>query len=120
MNNRPHAAELLNTARETLKSLVNDLPREKQYEALMVLNAMAIAAREMKNADEANLELESLRELYEIDEHDESSLVKLNRRFVIDIREHNFDDDSDVYNFLVEIVNRKLQVSNPKYLKGQK
>ncbi|MDH3695113.1 MAG: DUF6285 domain-containing protein [Gammaproteobacteria bacterium] len=118
MNNRPLGAELLNTARETLKGLVNDLPREKQYEALMVLNAMAIAAREMTNADEANLQLEGLKKLYETDEHDESSLLELSRRLARDIRQQKFDNDSEAYTFLIETATRKLRVSNPKYLKG--
>jgi hypothetical protein len=49
MNYTPDTADLLATARDTLKSSVlPHLPRGALYPALMVLNAMAIAARQAK------------------------------------------------------------------------
>jgi hypothetical protein len=48
MNNRPYGSELLTVARRTLlRELLPLLPPEKAYEALMIANAMAIAAREL-------------------------------------------------------------------------
>lgn len=47
MHDRPDAADLLATARDTLKSaILPHLPRGARYPALMALNAMAIAARQ--------------------------------------------------------------------------
>jgi hypothetical protein len=47
MHDRPDAADLLATARETVKSaILPHLPRGARYPALMALNAMAIAARQ--------------------------------------------------------------------------
>ncbi len=120
MTHRPNAAELLNIARETLKTLVNDLPQNKRYDALMILNAMAIAAREVSGADDAGLVMENLKEFYEIDENDNVSLVDLDRRLAKDIRAGKFDSHSGIYDFLVKNVTRELQVSNPKYITGLK
>ena len=48
MQEKPDAADLLATAREALlTSLLPALPPERRYEARMVANAMAIAARSL-------------------------------------------------------------------------
>ncbi len=118
MNHRPHATKLLNTARNTVKNLIGELPNEKQYDALMILNAMAIASREMASSDQdAALELEGFNRFYQLKNLDEKTLLELNRRLAREIREQRFDNNSDVYDFLFNTVIRKLRVSNPKYLR---
>ena len=66
MNTGPDAAELLRVARKLLREdLMEAVPSERRYEALMVANAMAIAARESAAGDaDLRQELLMLTELY--------------------------------------------------------
>lgn len=50
MNNRPYGNELLHAARQALlDGLLPLLPADRTYDALMIANAMAIAARELES-----------------------------------------------------------------------
>jgi hypothetical protein len=52
MNDRPHAAELLNAAREAVTTeILPALPEALRYTGLMVVNAIAIAEREVAARD---------------------------------------------------------------------
>lgn len=117
MSSRPDAVELLDAARETLKALVSDLPSEKQYDALMILNAMAIAMREVTHAQtDSIVESRDFATIYPKQTHDGASVDDLARQLVVAIRTQQHDTDSVVYEVLCRSVERKLRVSNPKYL----
>jgi hypothetical protein len=128
MNDRPDAAELLAIARETLLGrLLTALPEESRYDALMIANAMAIAARELEAGDIAEQsELARLNALYAESSNDvsgnalHSTLVDYNRRLAADIRDGRFDDKLRValLDHLEKTAVDKLAVANPKALKS--
>ena len=122
LHNRPAADQLLHVARETLKSLLGELPASSHYQALMVLNAMATAAREMRNTKrDQDAELTDLERVYganaahaDIDQ----LLRRLNARLAADLRAGRCNplDDATVRHALWSQVRAKLAASNPKYL----
>ena len=126
MNTGPDAAELLRVARKLLREdLVDEVPAERRYEALMVANAMAIAAREAE-AGEADMreELRMLAELYgekivaESGSHSADKVAALNRRLAKDIRNGVLDGAcaQGVRALLRAQVIARLRISNPKHL----
>ena len=128
MNDRPDAAELLVIARETLLArLLPALPEESRYDALMIANAMAIAARELETGDVVEQsELARLNALYAESGNDvsgnalHSTLVDYNRRLAADIRSGRFDDKQRMalLDHLEKTAIDKLAVANPKALKS--
>jgi Domain of unknown function (DUF6285) len=128
MSERPTGAELLAAARSALlQELVTDLPEQRRYLALMIANAMAIAARELELGDEIDrAELTSLRRLYQDPEPDSSDEVSarleaLNRRLCSDIRQGRFRDSADearLRDHLRRSVEARVTLSNPKALKS--
>ncbi len=126
MRDRPSGAELLQIARETLlRELLPQLPEARRYTALMVANAIAIAAREAETRD-ADLQraLIQLAALYgepipaHAGEAAEAQLARLNARLAGDIRTGAFDDNPRIPALLLDEVCARLRVSNPKYLKA--
>lgn len=126
MNNEPDGAELLRVAQKVLRErLLPGIAKEQRYEALMVANAMAIAARELQ-AGESDLreELRMLTELYGdtvVSESGSSTKEKvsaLNKRLAKDIRSGVMDGAcaQGVRALLKAQVTARLRVSNPKYL----
>jgi hypothetical protein len=128
MNNCPDAAELLAIARETLLArLLPALPEASRYDALMIANAMAIAARELAAGDvAAQSELARLNALYAESGKDVSgntlhiALKDYNRRLTADIRGGRFDDRerTALLDHLEKTAVDKLAVANPKALKS--
>lgn len=126
MRNRPAGSELLQVARETLlKELLPHLPGEQNYPALMVANAMGIAARENEAGDtDLSQELAMFAQLYGDIEKEgaqiATQLASLNARLVHDIRAGRFDGKSGerLRALLLQHVCTRLRISNPKYLKG--
>ena len=145
MHNRPHGRALLSTARDTLKSLLGVLPDAQRYDALMVLNAMAISARETEAAarEDYIVELDMLRRLdssigdesercdatTDLDAADfdgtgfngasfNGELARRNRQLAQALRggQLNAIGDRAVRDLLWHQVVAKLRVSNPKYL----
>ncbi len=127
MNNSPDGAELLRVAQKVLREhLLPGIAKEQRYEALMVANAMAIAARELK-AGESDLreELRMLTELYgdttvrESGKSTKDKVASLNKRLARDIRSGVMDGAcaQGVRALLKAQVIARLRVSNPKYLK---
>ncbi len=127
MNNSPDGAELLRVAQKVLREhLLPGIAKEQRYEALMVANAMAIAARELK-AGESDLreELRMLTELYgdttvrESGNSTKDKVASLNKRLARDIRSGVMDGAcaQGVRALLKAQVIARLRVSNPKYLK---
>ena len=126
MPDQPTAVDLLRTARQTLlETLLPALPRERHYEARIIANAMAIAAREAEaGGDDLQAGLARVRELYDTDAQGipgsdpETTLVELNRRLARDLRAGHMDTDigSEVYALLLEQTRARLRISNPRHL----
>ncbi len=128
MNNAPDGAELLRVAQKILREqLMPGIAEDQRYQALMVANAMAIAARELK-AGESDLrdELRMLSELYgdtvvgEAGNSTKEKVARLNKRLAKDIRSGVMDGAcaQGVRALLKAQVTARLRVSNPKYLKA--
>lgn len=119
MNNRPYGNELLEVARRTLlDELLPLLPPEKTYEALMVANAMAIAARELApHADDveaARLEIQRFHidtgrdESTEASEHELAALIRK--------RAIHESDYLRLQQLLLTLTRAKVLLCNPKHL----
>lgn len=90
MRDRPTAPDLLTTAAQAFRdSLLPALPSGLKYQALMVLNAMDIAARQATAGDAPVIEArDRLRALYGGSSDDFDTLE---RRLAADIRAGRFD-----------------------------
>ena len=126
MTDRPNGAELLKIAREALtRELAAELPEGKRYLALMIANAMAIAARELELGDGADrAELTSLRMLFEEAGADTSEDVRdrleaWNRRLCAEIRAGKFSGAAEarLRDHLRRSAEARVAISNPKALK---
>lgn len=132
MPERPSGSELLEVARSVLRErLLPRLPADCRYEALMVLNAIGIAAREAE-ADTAPLhaELHRLADLYhepppQPEPVTRSALVdalaKADRRLARDIRAGAFADPCRAAALRAHLrltLDDQLAVSNPKALRS--
>ncbi len=128
MNDIPEAAELLAIARSTLlDKLLPRLPDELRYDALMIANAMVIAAREHAAGDKAaHAGLARLSAL--LAERNEplasaeliSARADLNRRLATAIRAGRFDDKdrAALLDHLAQTAADELAVSNPRALES--
>jgi Domain of unknown function (DUF6285) len=119
---RPSAAELLEAARAALlQELVGDLPERRRYLALMVANAIAIAARELEQGAEAvRADVASLADLYGEARGGPEELERLTRRLCADIRRGRFAGDGNeaaLRAHLRRSAARRTAISNPKALK---
>ena len=129
MTDRPSGAELLKAAREALtRDLVSELPEGKRYLALMIANAMAIAARELELGDGADrAELTSLRMLFEDRAPDTSEGVSArleawNRRLCAEIRAGKFSggaDEARLRDHLRRSAEARVAISNPKAMRDR-
>jgi hypothetical protein len=122
----PDAAALLATARETLvDDLLPRLPAEHRYAALMVANAMGIAAREFVHGPQARVrEIERLRPLAA--QHVPPSppqagdVHALRRAVAAAIRAGGFDDVAParaLHAALLAIAADRLAISDPRSLR---
>ena len=128
MSDRPNGAELLKIARDALtRELLAELPESRRYLALMIANAMAIAARELELGDGATrAELTSLRMLFEERGPDTAEdvadrLDALNRRLCAEIRDGRFSggaDEARLRDHLRRSAEARVAISNPKALKS--
>ena len=124
MNDRPDAAELLEIARRTLlDDMLPRLPDDLRYRALMIANAMAIAAREHAAGDAgASAELARLQEFYGEPQLPlaggvlRTELSGYNRRLAADIRAGRCDGWDGLREHLAQTIADKLAVANPKTL----
>jgi hypothetical protein len=128
MRDRPTPAELLAIARETVRaSLLDALPEDRRYQALMVANALAIAARQIDfGAAPEREELRSLARL--LDEDTEADTLEgaharlkiFYHRLAADIRKGAFDPGSPkarvAHDHLWRTTVQRLRESNPKAL----
>ena len=129
MRERPTGDELLETARAVLRDeLIPALPADKRHAALMIANALSIAARQARNGDgPEHRELADLERLLSepfCSKADDpasmrSALVTANRRLAQWIRSGRADAGplrEDVRAHLADVVGHKVAESNPKYL----
>ncbi|MCP5368616.1 MAG: hypothetical protein H6907_07665 [Hyphomicrobiales bacterium] len=125
MRDRPTGDELLDLARDILRGdLLAHVPADKKYQALMVANAMAIAARQMRAGDgPARDQLADLAALYgeAVPDGDPAAACRaLYARLSADIRAGRFDPGRPGHDAARALVRaqaaQKVRESNPKYL----
>jgi hypothetical protein len=126
VNDVADVAELLTIARDTMLSvLVPAIEGERRYIALMIANAMAIAARESARGEAAiKREVERLRgltaEVAPPDDADADDVGALRRGVSAAIRDGRFDDDAHAKPLLaalLDIAADHVAISNPKALR---
>lgn len=113
--------DLLRTTRETLMECVLPaLDQEGRYTLRMAINAIQITERSLGADESQQMLIADLRALYCGDDAASAeSPDALLRRFAADIRLGRFDSDQleqRVRRLLRDDVERRLQISNPKYL----
>ena len=128
MRERPTGEELLIIARKVLREdLMPLLPEERRYDALMVANAMAIAARQISFGDAPERrEWQDLADLLgeTVQENGATAmsdaLGDLYRRLGAKIRNGEFDPGTplhdSVHAFLLDVTVQKLRESAPRIL----
>jgi hypothetical protein len=123
MREPPTGEELLTVARKLLREeLLPLLPEERRYDALMVANAMAIAARQIAfgAAPDRREEQDLAHLLGETVAGDGEALGNLHRRLSAEIRRGAFDPGTPrhtaVHAFLLEVTVQKLRESAPNTL----
>lgn len=133
MRDRPDGADLLAIARKVLREdLIEALPAERRYEALMAANAMAIAARQLAageglERDELNRLAKLLGESAPADAGNRdavrNSLSAFYARLCSAIRRGQLDpgtpDHAEAHAFLVDVARAKVAESNPRYLESK-
>lgn len=124
MRDRPLGHDLLAIAAKTFREqLLPALPEEKKYAALMVLNAMSIAERQLETGegplnDECDLlevVLDATPQATELHER----ALELNREFARRVRTGVYDSDDTGQHVLWAITLQKVRESSPRYLKAE-
>ncbi|BAL24593.1 DUF6285 domain-containing protein [Azoarcus sp. KH32C] len=129
MRDQPTGDQLLDTARAILREeLIPALPADKRHAALMIANAMAIAARQLRNGDDPERdELANLARILSLPAADTATgalremLLERNRELCRWIRGGRTDAGSlrhAVRKHLLDTTRRKVEESNPKALGG--
>jgi len=131
MRDQPTGDQLLDTARALLREeLMPALPADKRHTALMIANAMAIAARQLRNGDAPERdELANLARILCLPaDHGDAPpaalrerLIERNRELCRWIRGGRTDAGrlrDTVRQHLLRTTRRKLEESNPKALGG--
>ena len=116
MRERPDAQALLQQARrDLLELLLPALPSGLRYEALMLANALGVAAREVAAGSGAWRAFES--RLHEVmDAPGEASGAALTRQLAAEIRAGDWDADRRLHETLSALTRARLGVANPKVL----
>ena len=117
-DDRPGGAALLEAARRLLvDELVALLPAERRYDALMIGNAMAIAARELRDGGASPAAAAARLAAFQGIGGDAETLA---RRLVADIRAGRYDE-GEARDRLVALLRAELRdrlaISNPKALR---
>jgi uncharacterized protein DUF6285 len=126
MRDKPQADDLLKIAELTfMQEILPYLPADKKYTALMIANAMRIAARQFdKNEIDETVEIEALTKLLgHMDVSDDpDTLLMLNKQFAVAIRAGAFAPEtaghSRARQHLLSCVQNRLAEVNPKALNG--
>lgn len=114
--------ELLRIARETLiDRVLPELDQEGRYAVRMVVNAMRITERSLNAGEPRKALMTDLKALYsDCDAATVEDSEALRRRFAADIRGGRFDGGElgqRVRRILHDDVERRLRISNPRYLR---
>jgi hypothetical protein len=114
----PDAISLLRVAREALKTLVDELPDRRRYEALMILNAIAVSIRELERdggRDRRWLEDELSRFLGAY-----GPLDSMWRLVVAELRSGDMSDERRraLHGLLERYADVRLAVANPKHARA--
>jgi hypothetical protein len=126
MRHDPKAADLLETARTVLReAILPQLPPSARYQALMVANAMAIAARQIaageRPVEEAGRRLAAI---HGVPPEPGLDLEGLERRLAADLRRGAFDEPGEareaVFDHLWRTACDRAAESNPKALRREK
>lgn len=114
MREHPNGAELLAMAREVLRQeLLPLLPKDKQYDALMIANAMGIAERQLQQGDRPeHHERDALAHLL----HMQGDVAALNMMFARKIRKGSMDDNAEAQQLLWNMTVQRVRESAPKAL----
>lgn len=114
MREHPDGAELLAIARDVLrKELLPLLPKDRQYDALMIANAMCIAERQLSAGETPQLtEQQALAALLD----QEGDLPALNRTLAAAIRAGRMDGNAEAWRLLWESTLQRVRESAPKAL----
>ena len=116
---RPAGEALLEAARRLLlDELLAQLPAERRYDGLMIANAMAIAARELRDAGAGSAA--AAQRLSAFYEDATAAPEALARRLVADIRAGRFDDGparERLVQLLRADLRSRLAISNPRALR---
>jgi uncharacterized protein DUF6285 len=130
MRDHPDGAELLATAQKVLReALIPQLPAERKHDALMIANAMSIAARQLEHGDAPERhELAALSILLgqptttDDVSNLHAALIDANRELSRRLREGAGDPDraqrGALFAHLRNVARQRVAESNPKYLKG--
>lgn len=114
MREQPDGAALLRIAQEILrKELLPLLPRGKTYTALMLLNAMGIAERQLQEGSESQ---EQERQALSMLLQQEGSLDTLMKAFAARIRAGDYDHDATARQLLWQATVQRVRESAPKAL----
>ena len=132
MQDRPTSAELLEAACEALTgALLPELSGEKRYVALMVANALAIVARDLRTSTQSlKQERKRLQELLSLPSSEiansnalRDEVEAMNRELASEIRAGAFDAPGqpreEVKAHLLETTRAKLRANNPKHLEAE-
>lgn len=116
MRDRPTSGELLQEARRILREeLAPELRGAERYKALMIANAVGMAARELA-AGEAPLRREKT--LLQGLLSEEGELAALNAKLAAKLRRGEGSGDTGTYQALLEIAEAKVAEVNPKALES--
>jgi len=114
MREQPDGAALLAIAREVLRrELLPLLPKDKAYDALMIVNAMGIAERQLQQG-EGPMQEEHRR--LEVLLGRSGELAVLNQVFSARIRAGDFDESKEAQAMLREFTLQRVRESAPKSL----
>lgn len=126
MRDAPDGVQLLTLARAALlETLLPSLPKDKQFEARLVANAMAIAARELEaGRGPMDGDVDALAALFDERDGDimaksetrEEALERLSWRAAAEIRSGRRDGQRALYDVLLRSVAWRLAESNPRAL----
>ena len=115
MREQPDGAALLAIARDVLKEEVLPLlPKDSRYKALMILNAIGIAGRQLQAGDGPQREEQS--DLSALLDR-EGDLAALCREFALRIRNGEADGNQAAQRLLWRMTEQRVRESAPKALR---
>jgi len=121
MRTRPEGADLLEAAQALMRErLLADLPPQRKHEALMICNAMNIAARQLRYGEQP--QREELQSLQTLLQEERVGLLAGNRLLAMRLREGGGDPGQSsrvqILAHLRSAVGQAVAESSPEYLKS--